>query len=660
MGSLEKNLNTQLIGETGLSSTSSTVAGETAEYETMMEKIFVNMVQKALAKQQAAENQINIDNNNRAKATDIEIENKSDEDKTESDVAEGTSSGSDPGPKGGGGEVENEVEEKFPWRNALVESAKQLWQKKLVEASANETVAKKILESRQKWRGNIIAEMGEDGLWKAEHILGAIDQEHAKLISGSEDELEVEALARITDDTRWKINLYSAKPNSLPMMIKLIDECQSEDLAAIFTRFGKQWQLAAAASVPSMEVWRAECLASCSQQWQANLVLDCSWEIQARAVASVKQESLGIALSKVPQSQEWKLGVLADKDRVLADWQVELVMKEKREKVAQLIARFDSRERVEGLLACTSLEEWKINIFSKDLDDNKYKTFKEMEDWKYQMLLEVDDEERALCIDRSRSQTICDLVLAAKESWRINAICEAANGGFWVAKLISRCNFEWQSRLLLMGQRDKVEQWRLEQLPEITSEGIAANFLFNGRFGSSIPRWKFELGLKLDKCEDPLLQQKAELIFRESIPQWKVEVAAECTESWRLENLERVVSKSVGKLFMEAEEQWKASILASERELWRAEIIASVHQEWKANIMIRNSKREDMWRMQLVAPLDCEWQVKMVFFAPEVWKAEMIAKLRPDQEMRARELLECSTEVFAKEVLAGFTDVYYT
>ena len=77
-------------------------------------------------------------------------------------------------------------------------------------------------------------------------------------------------------------------------------------------------------------------------------------------------------------------------------------------------------------------------------------------------------------------------------------------------------------------------------------------------------------------------------------------------------------------------------------------------------VLVRNSKREDMWRMQLVAPLDCEWQVKMVFFAPEVWKAEMIAKLRPDQEMRARELLECSTEVFAKEVLAGFTDVYYT
>ena len=39
---------------------------------------------------------------------------------------------------------------------------------------------------------------------------------------------------------------------------------------------------------------------------------------------------------------------------------------------------------------------------------------------------------------------------------------------------------------------------------------------------------------------------------------------------------------------MGAKEEWKASLLASEKELWRAEIIASVHQEWKANIMIRH------------------------------------------------------------------------
>ena len=131
----------------------------------MMEKILVNMVQKALAKQQAAENQIVIENNNRLKTRDIEDEtNQSNPDKTE---GEGTSSGSDPGGKGGGEkEKVEEVEEKFPWRKPLVESAKLRWQKKLVEVCENETVAKKLLETRQKWRGNIIADMGEDGLWK--------------------------------------------------------------------------------------------------------------------------------------------------------------------------------------------------------------------------------------------------------------------------------------------------------------------------------------------------------------------------------------------------------------------------------------------------------------------------------------------------------------
>ena len=39
---------------------------------------------------------------------------------------------------------------------------------------------------------------------------------------------------------------------------------------------------------------------------------------------------------------------------------------------------------------------------------------------------------------RLRSETICELVLAAEESWRLNALCEAANAGFWLAKLVSR------------------------------------------------------------------------------------------------------------------------------------------------------------------------------------------------------------------------------
>ena len=246
-----------------------------------------------------------------------------------------------------------------------------------------------------------------------------------------------------------------------------------------------------------------------------------------------------------------------------------------------------------------------------------------MEDWKYQMLLEVDDEERALCIDRFPMNHYCILAIcilstnwqfayslpsshqpkhpgldpkqsviwfwqrkkvgestpSAKQPMGVSGLQNSYPGEYYcrsrslschhifarsdcLAMLITwskwpvetsldpvwqcqvkvwpastfRCDFEWQSRLLLMGQRDKVllvfktfyldrtqlswwriivkykpwlsrlnsgslyiivkcimltlivkvEQWRLEQLPEITSEGIAANFLFNGRCGTCI------------------------------------------------------------------------------------------------------------------------------------------------------------------------------
>jgi len=72
------------------------------------------------------------------------------------------------------------------------------------------------------------------------------------------------------------------------------------------------------------------------------------------------------------------------------------------------------------------------------LDDCKYNTFKEMEDWKYQMLLQADEEEKALCIESQRSRTMCELLLKAEESWRLNALSEAANSGFWLAHLVSR------------------------------------------------------------------------------------------------------------------------------------------------------------------------------------------------------------------------------
>ena len=55
------------------------------------------------------------------------------------------------------------------------------------------------------------------------------------------------------------------------------------------------------------------------------------------------------------------------------------------------------------------------------------------------------------------------------------------------------------------------------------------------------------LSLQLARAEDPLAQQKAELMFRENLPRWKVEMAARCTQDWRLAHLDRYTgAKEIG------------------------------------------------------------------------------------------------------------------
>ena len=477
-------------------------------------------------------------------------------------------------------------------------------------------------------------------------VLEAIDEEHAKLLAGSESLLELEVLAKLTLDTYWKINLFSAAPHKLPWLLTFLDQCQSEDLAMVLPKCSKMWQQKLFASQPVMEVWRADSIASCTLQWQGDLLILCSWELQAKAVATVKQEWQGQALLRVVRGQEWKLGLVVELEQ---EWQVEGVLGEAREKVARLVAGMTDRSRVAGVLACDSMEEWKVELLEKS----------DIEDWKFKMLLEVQEEEKAFMIEKSRSQVIAVMICEATESWKLNALDEAARLGFWLAAIVSEVEEEWQARLVLLGGRDKTEQWRLQQLPTITHENMAANFLFRSSYSSTVPRWKFKLGLEVARAEDPLAQEKAELMFLDSTPRWKAEMAARCCEAWRLAQLPRVTCKAVGELFMCAAEEWRAVLLAPEPQ-WRAELVAAARQEWKAVLMVQHGRKEEQWRLTLVAPLDTEWQVKMVFVAPQVWKAEMIAQLSPDQERRGRELLECSSENFAREVMAGLTDIYYT
>ena len=232
--------------------------------------------------------------------------------------------------------------------------------------------------------------------------------------------------------------------------------CTLTNLKAISSvdRLSKQWQQEMLAGCVDMEVWRADCLSSCSHRWQGVLVLGCHWEAQAREVASSTTEWKGEALARLPREQRWKLKIVAD---LKEQWQVENIMEETRKIVAKLLSNLSDKERVDGVLACKDLEEWKIILLGKDL-----------EDWKFQMLLSIEDEEKGILIEKSTSQKICQLLVRAEESWRLNALVEAANGGFWLAKLVSKMEEEWQARLLLQGHKDNADKWMLQQIPNIT------------------------------------------------------------------------------------------------------------------------------------------------------------------------------------------------
>ena len=142
------------------------------------------------------------------------------------------------------------------------------------------------------------------------------------------------------------------------------------------------------------------------------------------------------------------------------------------------------RKRVEALLASPSIEEWKIRILSKvrseasNLFQNSelfaYNTFYwlqskglgwlQVQHFQGDGRLEIPNappswwggkgslhrkvaqpphlpkifRSGTFCALSQRSRTMCELLLKAEESWRLNALSEAANAGFWLAHLVSR------------------------------------------------------------------------------------------------------------------------------------------------------------------------------------------------------------------------------
>ena len=142
----------------------------------MMDKFVMKFIGKTLAKQQAAEIQIAHDKTESdlehlKEDTDSGIESLKRE--TEDGNPEECSTSTDTSTSinqtiaiGDAKEKPKEVEDKFPWRKTLDESTKLKWQKDLIKECECEEVAKRFMSTEEKWRGTVISELGEDGLWK--------------------------------------------------------------------------------------------------------------------------------------------------------------------------------------------------------------------------------------------------------------------------------------------------------------------------------------------------------------------------------------------------------------------------------------------------------------------------------------------------------------
>jgi len=542
-------------------------------------------------------------------------------------------------------EIDVDIETKFHWRKLLIEKEKAKWKKDLLAVIEDDEKAKKVIIAKEKWRCELVSKVTEDQGWKIDYILEAIDEAHGKLIESTEDETIVMMLGRIKSETYWKLAMFRDMTHKLDWMMKFLDQCENEDLATIILRCCKIWQQEMIASSVGMEVWRAECLANCKWKWQGDLVMGAQWEALARSLVTVECQWKGEAMALVEEEDKWKLNIIKNLNY---HWQVKAVQKGRKKEIVMLLVQVEDKSRLERILDYEDTDEWKKILLCGDIMD-----------WKFDMLLSIRDEEKANLLVQMKSKVICEMMLAADESWKLNSLVEAARGGFWLCRIMSRVEEQWQARLVLLGQRENMEQWRIEQIPNIKDENIAANFLFNPRI--SIPRWKFQLGLEVSKAGGKMCQQKIEMMFKDypALPRWKAEMVTKCEEDWRLVNLDKVKSEGVGKIYMETKEEWKGIALAGVEEQWRAELVAEVEEEWKVLIMLQYAKREEMWRMKLVKPLNMEWQVKLVFSAQQVWKAEMIARLKENEEMRGREIMSCSTEDFAQQIMGGLMDIYY-
>jgi hypothetical protein len=275
----------------------------------------------------------------------------------------------------------------------------------------------------------------------------------------------------------WKVE-YLLKLNTKKICEMIDEKCISKEAVEILQ------------SIENIEDWRLTYLESCTQKWKIKMLAKVETEEKAKYISDVTHEYIGKLILQA--NETWKYPAIADAP-------------------TQQAAKIMSKVK----------NEWQLTF----IQDCKYSN----QEWRLDLLGKVDNEEQAKYIFTASLQCIALLIFNTKENWKWKPLSEVQS--IWAANVILKVKYQWQAKIVQIREANKMEKWRIEQVPEIENENIATQYLFQ-LTPLQVPVWMFNLCVELAKKGDSLSEQKISKIFKVDfgtmvVSQWKAEIIAD-------------------------------------------------------------------------------------------------------------------------------------
>jgi hypothetical protein len=571
-------------------------------------------------------------------------------------------------------------DEQHSWKKDLIKECESEWKGEILAKLESKEIATSIAGVKEEWRVTLIKNIPKNENWKIKMIEKAFSRDCALAIDKCDEEWKCQLLSCVTKDESWKISMIANCP--FDNIVEFIFNAKDEDKAELISGTTSLWKLKLMITCFDEDPWKLENLSMCKYQWQGEMVVQCKTEDKARMITNMSTQWKANMLMQIDDDpalmrDNWKLNLL---NGAAEYWRAELILKESRENVAVMIAKAATKKKAEAFSLLKNTEEWRL----KALDEGANT------DWKLKLVAETDMEVKAIAVNLCKMEGVGMLLEDVNEEWKLIAMSRCDEP--WRAEVIKRSTDEWQARLILLCAPKDMEVWRVSKIPDIKDENIAVQYLFSPN-KDKIPKWKFDLCIKISQEDSHLVTSKIETIFKysQSMPEWKVIMIAELSdeEPWKVDLLEEVRIKAVAEcmvvckdenrarmvarcqsgwqatLVANAQEQWRASLLSDPYipqwrallvaeegkewkagflskcdEEWRAQLIVEAQEEWKVNLLAKTSSKikhthmNDEWRYKLIAAADKEWKAISIGEVEEQWRAEMLARLPTTQEWK--------------------------